>query len=102
MPSARRFRPPWTAEETDACFIVRDAHGQQVAYAFELRRFAIWIRKPVPHQWACTHRCSTRQAFCSSSHALTGEAAMPIKSAKDNISGTACMRMITPFGHWMC
>jgi hypothetical protein len=35
MPSARRFRPPWTTEETDAYFIVRDAHGQQVAYAFE-------------------------------------------------------------------
>ena len=23
----RRFPPPWTAEETDACFIVRDATG---------------------------------------------------------------------------
>jgi hypothetical protein len=25
---ARRFPPPWSAEETDACFIVRDADGQ--------------------------------------------------------------------------
>jgi hypothetical protein len=24
MPSARRFPPPWSVEETDACFIVRD------------------------------------------------------------------------------
>ena len=32
MPSPRRFQPPWTTEETDACFIVRDATGQQVAY----------------------------------------------------------------------
>jgi hypothetical protein len=24
----RRFPSPWTAEETDACFIVRDANGQ--------------------------------------------------------------------------
>jgi hypothetical protein len=23
-----RFPPPWTVEETDACFIVRDANGQ--------------------------------------------------------------------------
>jgi hypothetical protein len=28
----RRFPPPWSAEETDACFIVRDANGQQLAY----------------------------------------------------------------------
>jgi hypothetical protein len=35
MPSLRRFPPSWTAEETDASFIVRDARGQQVAYVFE-------------------------------------------------------------------
>ena len=28
MPSPRRVPPPWTAEEPDACFIVRDANGQ--------------------------------------------------------------------------
>jgi hypothetical protein len=26
-----RFPPPWSAEETDACFIVRDANGQALA-----------------------------------------------------------------------
>ena len=26
--SSRRFPPPWSVEETDACFIVRDANGQ--------------------------------------------------------------------------
>jgi hypothetical protein len=31
MPTARRFPPPWTAEETDACFIVRDGNGQALA-----------------------------------------------------------------------
>ena len=25
-----RFPPPWTVEETDACFIVRDANGKIV------------------------------------------------------------------------
>ena len=37
----RRFPPPWAAEETDACFIVRDANGQALAYGYfeeELRR----------------------------------------------------------------
>ena len=34
MPSARRFPPPWSVEETDACFIVRDANGQALAYVY--------------------------------------------------------------------
>jgi hypothetical protein len=33
MPEPRRFPPPWSVEETDACFIVRDANGQALAYA---------------------------------------------------------------------
>jgi len=31
---ARRFPPPWSVEETDACFIVRDANGQALAYTY--------------------------------------------------------------------
>jgi hypothetical protein len=30
----REFPPPWSVEETDACFIVRDAHGQAPAYVY--------------------------------------------------------------------
>jgi hypothetical protein len=31
----RRFPPPWTVEEyNDACFIVRDSNGQQLAYVY--------------------------------------------------------------------
>jgi hypothetical protein len=33
----RRFPPPWTVEETDACYIVRDANGQALA-----RQSQIW------------------------------------------------------------
>ena len=29
---SRRFPPPWTVEDTDACFIVRDHNGQALAY----------------------------------------------------------------------
>ena len=32
--SRRRFPPPWSAEETDACFIVRDTNGQALAYVY--------------------------------------------------------------------
>ncbi len=34
MPERRRFPIPWTVEETDACFIVRDAGGQALAYVY--------------------------------------------------------------------
>ena len=28
------FPPPWSVEETNACFIVRDANGQALAYVY--------------------------------------------------------------------
>jgi hypothetical protein len=35
MPSARRFPPPWIIEEhNNACFIVKDATGQALAYFY--------------------------------------------------------------------
>jgi hypothetical protein len=34
MVAARRFPPPWTVEETDACFIIKDSGGQQLAYVY--------------------------------------------------------------------
>jgi hypothetical protein len=33
MPS-RRFPPPWSVEELDACFVVRDHSGQKLAYVY--------------------------------------------------------------------
>jgi hypothetical protein len=32
--SARRFPPPWSVDETAACFIVRDRDGQALAYVY--------------------------------------------------------------------
>ena len=34
MPSPRRFPPPWSIEETDACFIIRDSNRQAAAYLY--------------------------------------------------------------------
>jgi hypothetical protein len=34
MTDRRPFPPPWTAEETEACFIVRDHNGQALAYVY--------------------------------------------------------------------
>ena len=33
MPS-RRFQPPWTVEEQETWFAVRDREGQQLAYVY--------------------------------------------------------------------
>ena len=30
----RRFPSPWTTEETEACFIVKDRNGQVMAYVY--------------------------------------------------------------------
>ena len=30
----RRFPPPWSVEEQPACYVVRDATGQQLAYVY--------------------------------------------------------------------
>jgi hypothetical protein len=32
--TARRFPPPWSAEVTPNCFIVRDASGQALSYIY--------------------------------------------------------------------
>jgi hypothetical protein len=36
-----RFPPPWPVEETDACFIVRDANGQALAYVCRQEKMAL-------------------------------------------------------------
>ena len=34
QPSPRRFLPPWTIEDKDGYFIVRDHNGQALAYVY--------------------------------------------------------------------
>jgi DNA-directed RNA polymerase specialized sigma24 family protein len=31
---SRRFPPPWSVEEQEACYVVRDHDGQQLAYVY--------------------------------------------------------------------
>ena len=42
--SERRFPPPWSAEESEACFIVRDANGQALAYVYFSNR-PFWVKR---------------------------------------------------------
>ena len=32
--TTRRFPPPWSVEELDACYVVRDHDGQALAYVY--------------------------------------------------------------------
>ena len=32
--ASRRFPPPWCFEQREACFVVRDHNGQQLAYIY--------------------------------------------------------------------
>ena len=32
--AARRFPPPWSVEELDACFVVTDSAGQKLAFIY--------------------------------------------------------------------
>ena len=34
MPPARRFPPPWSVEELEASFVVKDGAGQKLAYVY--------------------------------------------------------------------
>jgi hypothetical protein len=34
MTEARRFPPPWSVEDLDACFVVKDSAGQKLAYVY--------------------------------------------------------------------
>ncbi len=34
MNSGRRFSPPWSVEDIDAAFVVKDSNGQQLAYVY--------------------------------------------------------------------
>ena len=33
-PAHRRFPPPWSVDELDACFVVKDGAGQALAYVY--------------------------------------------------------------------
>jgi hypothetical protein len=50
----RRFPPPWSVEELDSCFLVKDANGQALAYMY----FEKEPRRPfVPNCSRATRRC---------------------------------------------
>ena len=63
MPSApRRFPPPWTVEELDACFVVIDSAEQKLAYVyFEGRARAQISRQAAQQRRSEKDRCEPRE-----------------------------------------
>jgi hypothetical protein len=91
-PSPRRFPPPWTVEELDACFVVRDHNGQALAYVYsedepgrrsaakllskdEARRIAvnIRVRRSDSYYNSCNVNVTARLRLKPSSNAKTHE-----------------------------
>ncbi len=42
----RRFPPPWTIDELDACFVVKDNAGQKLAYVYFEDEPGAGVRQP--------------------------------------------------------
>ena len=99
----RRFPPPWTVEEADACFIVRDANRQALAYVYceeepgrrsaaklltrdEARRIAVNIAK-LPdtrnYQRPSLARRGASYGRLMAAYALIGHARAPLPAALD-------------------
>ena len=54
----RGFPPPWSADETNASYIVRDANGQALAYVyFEEEKGRRTAAKLLTRDEATPHRC---------------------------------------------
>jgi hypothetical protein len=62
--TARRFPPPWSVEETDACVIVRDANRQAFYFKDELdsRRCSAPDRNPQQLEIAERYRARPHRA----------------------------------------
>jgi hypothetical protein len=59
----RRFPPPWTVEETDACFIVKDHTGHALAYVyFEEEPGRRAAARLLSRDEGAADRCEHRQA----------------------------------------
>jgi hypothetical protein len=48
--TARRFPPPWTVQELDACFIVKDSAGQKMVFVYFRGRAGTQIGGEIVHQ----------------------------------------------------
>ena len=62
----RRFPPPWTAEVTPNCFIVRDANGQALSYVYYESEPGTGARRPSCSAKTRSGGLRTRSPSCRS------------------------------------
>jgi hypothetical protein len=94
----RRFPPPWSADETDACFIVRD-HGSGANLRLEPgRRVAA---KPLSRDEARRHlsRSSASSATPGRGHCPRGLPAVARRVSAGNTNRCACSRHASLSAH---
>ena len=62
----RRFPPPWSVEDIDAAFVVKDGSGQKVAYvyyAWETAAVTSVYRRHYRHRYSEVGVCRCRYRF---------------------------------------
>jgi hypothetical protein len=64
MPGSRHFPPPWTVEDKDAYFIVRDHNGQALAYVYARTSGRVPSHSPVTKRGA-SHQALPGCRICS-------------------------------------
>jgi hypothetical protein len=66
----RYFPPPWSVEELDSCFVVKDANGQALAYMYfekePLRRFGVASCSRVTRRSALPPFLPSCRSYCAS------------------------------------
>ena len=85
MPSPRRFPPPWSIEERQESFIVKDANGQQLAYLYfedepqrQMSMQAAIARRGIPY------RGEHRQAAERAAADIEGYSRPPNSASRDD------------------
>jgi hypothetical protein len=65
---ARRFPPPWTVEELDACFVVRDVNGEVLAYVYCEEAAGKLLSKDEARRIAANASEAASTSACRSAH----------------------------------
>jgi hypothetical protein len=102
--TSRRFPPPWSVEELDACFVVRDHSGQQLAYVYfenePGRRSAAKLltkdeaRRAQRISRGCQSLCASLSRFTASGAWLTD--VVPVTTGTDWVHRTRLSRAGRP------